>query len=104
MKNYKFYNNVNNWIIIKFQYYLFINIFLYISILNPFEEEEDEKKRMEIFESYHTLTIYYLSQVYSAKNMNDKSAKYSAMTLDRELRHSSIDRYVNIFFIDNFHL
>jgi len=52
---------------------------------------------METFESYHTLTIYYLSQVYSAKNMNDKSAKYSAMTLDRELRHSTIDRYVNIY-------
>ncbi|ORY55993.1 hypothetical protein LY90DRAFT_506898 [Neocallimastix californiae] len=62
-------------------------------ILNPFEEEDDEKKRIETFESYHTLTIYYLSQVYSAKNMNDKSAKYSAMTLDRELRHTSFDHY-----------
>ena len=67
------------------------------SILNPFEEEDDEKKRIETFESYHTLTIYYLSQVYSAKNMNDKSAKYSAMTLDRELRHTSFDHYVNIY-------
>lgn len=73
--------------------YLNRNTIPIIDILNPFEEDDDEKKRKEIFESYHTLTIYYLSQVYSAKNMNDKSAKYSAMTLDRELRHSSIDRY-----------
>jgi len=73
--------------------YLNRNTIPTIDILNPFEEEDDEKKRMETFESYHTLTIYYLSQVYSAKNMNDKSAKYSAMTLDRELRHSTIDRY-----------
>jgi len=29
--------------------------------------------------------------------MNDKSAKYSAMTLDRELRHTSFDHYVNIY-------
>ncbi|ORX44715.1 hypothetical protein BCR36DRAFT_586075 [Piromyces finnis] len=73
--------------------YLNRNTIPTIDILNPFEEDDDEKKRMETFESYHTLTIYYLSQVYSAKNMNDKSAKYSAMTLDRELRHSSIDHY-----------
>jgi len=33
--------------------------------------------------------------------MNDKAAKYSAMTLDRELRHSNIDRYVNINIICN---
>jgi len=73
--------------------YLNRNTIPTIDILNPFEEEDDEKKRIETFESYHTLTIYYLSQVYSAKNMNDKAAKYSAMTLDRELRHSTIDRY-----------
>ncbi|KZC15140.1 PREDICTED: KIF1-binding protein homolog [Dufourea novaeangliae] len=56
-----------------------------ISMLQSFGIEEAEPNPKEVLEKIHTLTLYYLAQVYSSLEDHYKSAIYCHMTLRRQL-------------------
>ncbi|KAI9205001.1 KIF-1 binding protein C terminal-domain-containing protein [Polychytrium aggregatum] len=43
-------------------------------------------------EDAHTYTIYYLAQIYGARQLTDKSAEYCRRTLDRQLKRSDLNK------------
>ncbi|XP_015585623.1 KIF1-binding protein homolog [Cephus cinctus] len=54
--------------------------------------EEEEPDAMEILEKLHTLTLYYLAQIYGALKDHLKSAVYCHMTLRRQLNDKDLDQ------------
>ncbi|OAD62954.1 KIF1-binding protein like protein [Eufriesea mexicana] len=63
-----------------------------INIVQNFgiEQVNDELNPKEIMEKIHTLTLYYLAQVYSSLKDHYQSAIYCHMTLRRQLGHNDI--------------
>ncbi|XP_029041559.2 KIF-binding protein [Osmia bicornis bicornis] len=54
------------------------------------EEVKNELSAKEVLEKIHTLTLYYLAQIYSSLKDHCKSAIYCHMTLRRQLGHKNI--------------
>ncbi|XP_012261040.2 KIF-binding protein-like [Athalia rosae] len=54
-------------------------------------KDEDEVDAGEIIERLHTLTLYYLAQIYGTLKDHLKSAVYCHMTLKRQLNHEDLD-------------
>lgn len=55
------------------------------------QKDEDEADADEIVERLHTLTLYYLAQIYGTLKDHLKSAVYCHMTLERQLNHEDLD-------------
>lgn len=62
---------------------------LMAALFNLNEEEDTDAE--EIVERLHTLTLYYLAQIYGTLKDHLKSAVYCHMTLKRQLNHEDLD-------------
>lgn len=54
-------------------------------------EDDKEPSPDEVLDKLHTLTLYYLAQIYGVTKDHHKSAVYCHMTLQRQLDHSDLD-------------
>lgn len=64
---------------------------LLMAALFNLKDDEDGTNAEDIIERLHTLTLYYLAQIYGTLKDHLKSAVYCHMTLKRQLNHEDLD-------------
>lgn len=70
-------------------------------------EEVDESEREKAFESHHTMTLFYLAQVYGNLKQPRLSAQYCQTTLSRQLEageYDAIEWSLNCATLSQFHM
>ncbi|XP_046753046.1 KIF-binding protein-like [Diprion similis] len=64
---------------------------VFMAALFNLKDDDDDTDAEEIVERLHTLTLYYLAQIYGTLKDHLKSAVYCHMTLKRQLNHEDLD-------------